>query len=206
MHVVLAQFVLLPWELLCKSGADLGWFPETTWKFWKKYTNKNTVEPRYVELGYPELPAISNRIAFPLDLPLFFSVIYYGLSRTRSSRTARYLELFLAPVSWNQPRLSRTLLHSEEELVKISQEVQSRHFLTRCTESWEMYWRVHGNESKARLTGTANTEGDKLPVFVNFSRSYYYSRNLTPTSLSRTPVISNYFSLPLRVRDSEVLL
>ena len=31
----------------------------------------STVEPRYVELGYLELPAISNRIGFPLDLPLF---------------------------------------------------------------------------------------------------------------------------------------
>ena len=33
-----------------------------------------------------------------------------------------------------------------------------------------MYWRVHGNESKVKLTGlaAANAEGDKLPVFVNF--------------------------------------
>ena len=33
-----------------------------------------------------------------------------------------------------------------------------------------MYGRVHGNESKVRLTGlaAANAEGDKLQVFVNF--------------------------------------
>ena len=94
-----------------------------------------TVEPRYLELGHLELPAISNRIGFPLDLPLcFFSHL---LSRTPLSR---------------------------------KQEVQSRHLVTRCIESWEMYWRVRGNESKVRLTGltTANAEGDKLPVFVNF--------------------------------------
>ena len=51
-------------------------------------------------------------------------------------------------------------------LEKLSQEVQSRHLLTRCTESWEMHWRVHGNyESKVRLgLAVANAEGDKLPV------------------------------------------
>ena len=32
--------------------------------------NEGTVEPRYVELVYLELPAISNRIGFPSDLPL----------------------------------------------------------------------------------------------------------------------------------------
>ena len=48
----------------------------------------STVEPRYVELGYLELPAISNRIGFPLDLPLFYQ-----------SFTMDYLELFLAPLS-----------------------------------------------------------------------------------------------------------
>ena len=48
--------------------------------------------------------------------------------------------------------------------------MQSRHIVTRCIETWEMYWRVRGNESKVRLIGltTANAEGDKLPVFVNF--------------------------------------
>ena len=70
---------------------------------------------------------------------VFFSVIYYGLSRTQLSRTPRYLEMFL----------SRTLLRSEETLVDISEEVQPMHLLTRCTESWQMYWRVHGNEAKS---------------------------------------------------------
>ena len=76
-----------------------------------------TLEPRYVELGYLELPAISNRIGFALELPL---------------------------------------------------EVQSRHLVIRCTESWEMYWRVHGNESNIRLTGlaAANAVGTKLLVLM----------------------------------------
>ena len=42
------------------------------------FTNPTTVEPRYVELGYLELPAISNRIGFPLDLPLFFQSFTLG--------------------------------------------------------------------------------------------------------------------------------
>ena len=37
-----------------------------------------TVEPSYVELGYLELPAISNRIGFSLDLPLFFQSFTMG--------------------------------------------------------------------------------------------------------------------------------
>ena len=57
---------------------------------------------------------------------------------TRLSRTPCYLKLLLSPLGSNQPRLSRTLLRSKETLVNISQEVQSRHLLTRCTESWKM--------------------------------------------------------------------
>ena len=133
---------------------------------------------------------ISNSIGFPLGLPLFF------FSRTRLSRTPCYLDLFLSALSSNKPRLSRTLLRSEETLVNISQEVQSRH-LTRCTESWEMYWRVHGNGSKVKLTGlaAANAEGDKLPVFVNFrdqtsTREIWGQPRYLEPPLSRT--ISRY--------------
>ena len=36
------------------------------------------VEPRHVELGYFELPAISNRIGFPLVLPLFYQSFATG--------------------------------------------------------------------------------------------------------------------------------
>ena len=93
--------------------------------------------PRYLE---------QNRIS--LGFTLVFSIIYYGLSRT-----PRYLETFLAPLS-STLRLSRNLLRSEETLVNISQEVQWRHLLTRCTESWETYWRVHGNESKIQADWT----------------------------------------------------
>ena len=90
------------------------------------------------------------------------------LCRTRLSRTPRYLELFLAPFGSNQLRLSRTLLRSEETLVNIGQEVQSRQLLTISTEIWETYWRVRGNESKVRLTGLAIAKSNKLPVFVTF--------------------------------------
>ena len=37
-------------------------------------------------------------------------------------------------------------------------------------------------------------------VFVNFRDQIITPRNLMPTSLSRTPTTSNYFSIPLRVR------
>ena len=60
--------------------------------------------------------------------------LHQTLSRTRLSRTSRYLELFLSLLSSNRPRLFRTLLRSEETLANISQEVQSRHLLTKCTE------------------------------------------------------------------------
>ena len=33
-----------------------------------------TVEPRYLELAYLELPAISNLNQFPMDLPILFIV------------------------------------------------------------------------------------------------------------------------------------
>ena len=39
---------------------------------------KGMIEPRYVELGYLELPAISNRLGFPLDLPFFFQSFSMG--------------------------------------------------------------------------------------------------------------------------------
>ena len=65
-----------------------------------------------------------------------------------------------------------------------------------------------GNESKVKLTRltTVNTEGDKLPVFVNFR-----DQTITPEigrqpRYLEAPAISNCFSKPLRVRDSGVLL
>ena len=81
-----------------------------------------------------------------------------------------YLEHPTISNSFSLPLAQINPGYLEETLVKISQEVQSRHLVTKCTESWEMYWHVHGNESKVRLTGltTANAEGGKLPVFVNF--------------------------------------
>ena len=74
-----------------------------------------------------------------------------------------------------------TTFQKEKTLVNISQEVQSRHLLTRCTESWQMYWRVHGNENKVNLTAraAANAEGDN--ICVNFR-----DQNITP-EIGREP-------------------
>ena len=72
------------------------------------------VEHRYVEPGYLEPNWIS------LGFALFFSVIYYGLSETRLSRTPRF-SLFLAQID---PGYGQTLLRSEEILVNIILEVR----------------------------------------------------------------------------------
>ena len=95
-----------------------------------------------------------KRIA--LRFALVFSVIYYGLSRTRLSRTPCYLELSYFPKK-----------HWSKSVRKCSQGTLWQDVLKAVR---NIYWRVHCNESKVRLTGptTANAEGDKLPVFVNF--------------------------------------
>ena len=86
-----------------------------------------------------------------------------------------YLKIF----TWNGTNVIVARSHSilivqRNTQVNISQEVQSRHLLTRCTESWEMlYWRVHGNKNKIRLAA-ANAEGKKLPVVCQFGGSNYY--------------------------------
>ena len=71
----------------------------------------------------------------------------------------------------------------------------------RCTESWKVYWRVHGNESKVRLTGltAANAEGDKLPVFVG---SNYYSEKFDTNLNIPNPLPRTISRHPLRVRDN----
>ena len=150
--------------------------------------NRTTVEPRYVELGYLKQNMIS--------LGFFLSHLLWAISNSVIANTPLYLELFLAPLSSNQPWLSRTLLRSEETLVKISQKVQSRHLPTRCTDSWEMYWRVYViNESKVRLTGLT-AECRRRQVAGIWGSNY----------CSKSPAISNNFSIPLRVRDSGVRL
>ena len=70
----------------------------------------DTVEPRYLELGLSRTPRYLEQNPISLGLAPVFSVIYYGLSRTRLSRTPCYLELFFTSLSSNQPRLSRTLI------------------------------------------------------------------------------------------------
>ena len=143
--------------------------------------------PRYLE---------QNRISLGFALVSFSHL--YGLSRT-----PRYLELFLASLSSNQPRLSRLYYvpkkHWSTSVRKCSQGTswQDR------TESWQMYWCVHGitNAKSDWLDSPLNAEGDKLPVF----RDQTIAPEIWRTSLSRTPAISNN-SIPLRVRDSGVLL
>ena len=135
----------------------------------------------YLQIQLQLNPAMSNSVIsnsplsrteldFPWICPCFFSPLLWVTSNSVISNTPLSRTVSRSPELKSTPTISNFLLRSEETLVNISQEVQSRHLLTRCTESWEMYWRVHGNESKVRLTGlaAANAEGDKLPVFDNF--------------------------------------
>ena len=109
--------------------------------------NINTVEPRYVELGYLELHAISNRIGFPLDLPLFFQSFTMGylelgyplehpaISNCCSLPLAQinpgYLEFYYIPKK-----------HWSKSVRKYNQGTPWQDVL----KAREMYWRVHGNE------------------------------------------------------------
>lgn len=59
-------------------------------------------------------PANSNSVilnsnSFPLDFPLFFSVIYYWLFQTRLLQTPAVSNWFLFPLAKNQPCLFQTL-------------------------------------------------------------------------------------------------
>lgn len=64
-----------------------------------------TVGPHYLELGYFELPAISNSNSFPLVLSLCFQSFTIGYLELR------YLELpAISNCLWFRPRLSRTLI------------------------------------------------------------------------------------------------
>ena len=49
--------------------------------------NTATVEPHYV--GYLKLPAISNRIGFPLDLPLLFQSFHGNESKVGNSNESK---------------------------------------------------------------------------------------------------------------------
>ena len=55
--------------------------------------NTYTIEPRYLELAYLELPAISNLNQFPMDLPILFIVFLLAYLELA------YLEL---PAIWNK--------------------------------------------------------------------------------------------------------
>ena len=52
-----------------------------------------TVEPRYFELGYFELPAISKQYPFPLDFPLLFTPNLLRWFQILLFRTPRYFQL-----------------------------------------------------------------------------------------------------------------
>ena len=119
--------------------------------FWKSLHNSRILPNDPCE----PLFSIDSKLPLPSPTPerLFgisgVSVLNISVEKIKNGRYTvepRYFELgyleqpaisncLCAPLSSNQPRLSRTLLRSEATLVKISQEVQSRHLLTRCTES-----------------------------------------------------------------------
>ena len=112
------------------------------------------------------------------------------------------LELFLAPLSSNQPRLSRTLVRSEEKFDNISREVQARHLLTRCTEP----------EKCIDVFAVTKAKSDWLDLPLRMQKAtscrYWFVSNFRDETispeiwyqpgewLSRTPAISNYFSIP----------
>ena len=68
----------------------------------------------------------------PLDYSRVYSVIYYELSQTRLNLTPSYLELFLAPLSSNQPRFFKTPGNCLKNLVNIFRKRQKG-------TSWEVY-------------------------------------------------------------------
>ena len=66
-----------------------------------------------------------------------------------------------------------------------------------------MFWRVPGNESKAKMTGlaAANAEGDKLPIFVNFR-----DQSITPEIRRQPPYLEPPLSRTIfrYPRESEI--
>ena len=177
-------------------------------KTWNSYSTERligcTVEPRYVELGYLELPAISNRIGFSLDLPVFFQSFTMGylelgcLEHPAISNcfllplaqiNPGYLELFCVPKKhWSKSVRKCSQGTSRQDALKAEKCIDVFTVLTKAKSDW--------------LDLLLNAECDRLPVFVDQT----ITPGIWPTSLSRTPAISNSFSIPLRVRDSGVLL
>ena len=138
---------------------------------------------------------ISNRVGFPLNLPLFFQSFtmgYLELGYFEHPAISNCFSLPLAQVNHGYLELYYVRKkHCSTSVKKCSQGK-----MTRCTESWETYWRVHGNESKVRLTGlaVANTElRQQVAGICHFRDQSITTEILTPTSLSRTPAISNFF-------------
>ena len=158
-----------------------------------------TVEPWYVDL---ELPAISNRIGFPLDLPLFFfSVIYCELSRTRLSRIPCYLELFLPPLISNQPRYLELYY------------VPKKHWSTsvrKCSQGTS--WQVLRVEKCIDVFLVSKAKSNWLDLLLRMQKAtscrslLILGIKLLLQKFDANLAITNYFSMPLRVRDSGVLL
>ena len=181
------------WENVTRLPLEILASKDATWD-----ERTHTVEPRYVELGYLELPAISNRILFPLDLPLLFHSFTMGylehlaISNCFSLPLAQinpcYQELYYVPKKvWSKSVRKCRPGISWQDVLKAEKFIDM-FTVTKAKSDW--------------LDLPLNAEGDKLPVFGDQT----IAPEIWPTSLSRTPAISNNFSIPLRVRDSWVLL
>ena len=131
-----------------------------------------------------ELPAILNReYRIFLGFALVLSVIYYGLSRTWLSWIVPgYLELYYSPKKYTAQHQSGSTVY--------------RH-LTRCTETSHTDW---------TYAAVNADQGDKLlDVFFDFLGIKLLLQKFdTNLAISNTH-ISNYLSIPLRVRDRGVL-
>ena len=61
------------------------------------------VEPDYVELGYLKLPALSNRIGFPFNLPLFLQSCTMGYLELGHLEHLAILNCFSLPLAQIYP-------------------------------------------------------------------------------------------------------
>ena len=161
-----------------------------------------TVEPRYVELGYPELPALSNRIGFPLDLPLFFQ-----------SFTMGYLELGYLEHPAISNCFSLSLVQIDPGYFELYY-VSKKHWQTsvrKCSQgtSWQ---NVLKDNKCIDVFMVMKGKSDWLDLLLRVQKatSCRYSLilgiKLLLQKFDTNLAISNYFSIPLRVRDSGVLL
>ena len=82
---------------------------------WCKHKSEfgSTVEPRYLELGYLELPTISNLNPFPLDLPLLFQSFILGYLELGYLELPAISNYFLFPFG---PKSTPVISNSNDEV------------------------------------------------------------------------------------------